>query len=418
MTFLAVDHDDHANNPKSNQPRDHIRILTVLTLLSRALVAVLLSLSSYLPLFDASPRTVLHPSVFPSFHSSLFRWDVLHFAAVAKDGYAYEHQWAWFLGAPFLLRTGARLPTLSHDPTSSALVWTALLHTAIAVPTTHALYRLTMHHFRSPAFAFLSASLSLLPGSPVTLYFAPYAEPMVTFLSYKGMLACAQTRYLRASLYFTVAAAFRSNGALLALYVPWSLVVHPFLSSRQLPHLTTFIHAASCAVLPLLPSLAHQVIAFRAFCLPSTGVDAQVPSWCTDFPPSIYAHVQRTYWHVGFLSYWTPAQLPNIALALPLLVPLLMHSFSYLSPPHGTSQGLRPPTTTAHALHAALLGITLLTNAHTQIALRLLPALPSTYWAAATLLIERPWWGRAYVTWAVLWGATSVVLWGVFLPPA
>jgi phosphatidylinositol glycan class V len=48
----------------------------------------------------------------------------------------------------------------------------------------------------------------------------------------------------------------------------------------------------------------------------------------------------------------------------------------------------------------------------------LLPSLPSTYWSAATLLIERPRWGRAYVVWAVLWGIASIILWASFLPPA
>jgi hypothetical protein len=75
---------------------------------------------------------------------------------------------------------------LVHD-SPSALAWVALLHASVAVPTTRAIYRLTLTHFRSPSFALLTALLSLLPASPVTLYFAPYAEPMFTFLSYRGV---------------------------------------------------------------------------------------------------------------------------------------------------------------------------------------------------------------------------------------
>jgi phosphatidylinositol glycan class V len=100
-------------------------------------------------------------------------------------------------------------------------------------------------------------------------------------------------------------------------------------------------------------------------------------------------------------------------------VPVLFYSVSHISSSiTRKSGGLRPTTTMAHAVHATILSITLLTNAHTQIALRLLPALPSTYWSVATLLIERPRWGKAYVVWAVLWGAASVILWATFLPPA
>jgi len=233
------------------------------------------------------------------------------------------------------------------------------------------------------------------------------------------MLACARTHYLCASLFFALAAGFRSNGGLLAVYVPWSLLVDPLLLNSTLPRPSVVFRACFHALIPLLPSLFHQLNAYRIFCVSTSRTSAEQSPWCNHLIPSIYAHVQRAYWHVGFLSYWTPAQLPNIALALPLLVPLLWYSASHLSLLlRGKSGGLRPSTTTAHAVHALVLGITLLTNAHTQIALRLLPSLPSTYWSAATLLIERPRWGRAYVVWAVLWGIASIILWASFLPPA
>mgnify|MGYP002050440369 CR=1 FL=1 len=41
------------------------------------------------------------------------------------------------------------------------------------------------------------------------------------------------------------------------------------------------------------------------------------PAWCRERVPSIYAHVQRTYWNVGFLRYYELKQLPNFALAAP-----------------------------------------------------------------------------------------------------
>jgi GPI mannosyltransferase 2 len=246
--------------------------------------------------------------------------------------------------------------------------------------------------------------------------------PTLRYSPNSGMLACARVDYGRASLYFATAAAFRSNGVLLALYVPWSLLIDPLLLYSRLPRPSVALRACFYALLPLLPSLIHQLNAYRVFCLATTSTTATNPSlppWCNNLIPSIYTHVQRTYWRIGFLSYWTPAQLPNIALALPLLLPLLFYSVSHISSLiSGKSGGLRPMTTTAHAVHATVFGVTLLTNAHTQIALRLLSALPSTYWSVATLLIERPRWGKAYVFWAMLWGAASIILWATFLPPA
>lgn len=171
----------------SETRRKHVRLLDSLTLLSRISVAALLYItSSYLPLFDASPHTVFAPSsTLPTFSSSLLRWDAFHFMTVAKSGHSREHHWAFFPGVSSLLRFAARFSPSVEDPTF-ALARVALIHTAIAIPTTRAIYHLTLIHFRSPSFALLVALLSLLPASPVTLYFAPYAEPIFTFLSYAG----------------------------------------------------------------------------------------------------------------------------------------------------------------------------------------------------------------------------------------
>jgi phosphatidylinositol glycan class V len=163
-----------------------LRLLDGLTVLSRLLAAALLDLSSSnLALFDASPSVVLPPPTFPFYTSALLRWDAFHFTAIAKNGYSYEHHWAFFPGVPILLRAADRLPTLFFD-TALPLFWLDVLNGAIAIPTTRAIYHLTLIHFQSPSFALLTALLSLIPASPATLYLAPYAEPIFTFLSYQG----------------------------------------------------------------------------------------------------------------------------------------------------------------------------------------------------------------------------------------
>ena len=86
--------------------------------------------------------------------------------------------------------------------------------------------------------------------------------------------------------------------------------------------------------------------------------------------------------------------------------------------PHTKSPFLANTAIIPHALHALAIALVLLFAAHTQIALRQAAALPTTYWAAAWLVAEHPRAGKAWVTWSVVWGAVSVVLWAVFLPPA
>jgi GPI mannosyltransferase 2 len=196
----------------------------------------------------------------------------------------------------------------------------------------------------------------------------------------------------------------------------------------------------------LLPFIHHHHAAYDAFC-----TVAQPPSWCSNLPPSIYSHVQATYWNVGFFRYWTLQQLPNFVIAAPPLLSLSFFGVHHLKhalllrltpgrnsklpnersteasptpslPSMSSSELLSSkflsPSLTPHAIHAIIVCSTLLLASHTQIVLRLSPSMPITYWSATWMLVAHPSWGRWWVTWSVIWGATSLILWGVFLPPA
>ncbi len=187
-----------------------------------------------------------------------------------------------------------------------------------------------------------------------------------------------------------------------------------------------------------MPFVYHQRSAYQIFCLNALPLQAV---WCSSMPPLIYTYVQDKYWNIGFLRYWTLSQAPNILLALPVLLSIMYFAFQHiqksflprvLNLPHlvGLSfpsyKQAPPPSRSLfmkhslapHAIHSMVLALLLLFSAHTQIALRLAASLPLTYWAAANLMIENPRIGKWWVTWSVVWGATSIVLWSVFLPPA
>ncbi|KAJ7727668.1 glycosyltransferase family 76 protein [Mycena maculata] len=366
----------------------------LLTLISRLLTAALLLLTRLSPPFDAATSHLL------------LRWDALHFIHIARNGYVFEHEWAWFPALPFLL---SLFPDSLLSPT--------VLSLAIAYDTTLTMYHLSLHHLGSPALAKLAAILSLLPSSPVTLFLAPYNEPFFTYLSYKGMLYCAKSSYFTASIAFTLAAAFRSNGFLLSGFIIWGLLIQPFLQHRPI-YLSTMITCVAFSALPLTPFIAHNYAAYLAFC---TRADPS-PEWCSGALPLIYFHVQDRYWNVGFLRYWTPQQLPNFLLAAPPLLALSAfsthHLRHWLKNPAAPGRAFLSASIAPHAIHALIMCGTLLFASHTQIVLRFAAAMPLTYWAAAWLLVEAPTWGRAWVTWSILWGALSVLLWGAFLPPA
>jgi len=200
--------------------------------------------------------------------------------------------------------------------------------------------------------------------------------------------------------------------------------------------------------MPLLPFLIHQLKGYQAFCLlqSSSDPDSERRPWCANRLPFIYPFVQSEYWDSGFLQYWKMQQLPNFVLAGPLLGLLLWGSGTFIvrvgvpvslgvyhrvfsSPkshptPHSSkskskySNPLLVRSLLPHAIYALILTLTLLFAAHTQIILRVAPSMPFTYWSAAWLVLEHPKWAKAWVTWSIVWGAMSVVLWVVFLPPA
>ncbi|KAJ7188456.1 glycosyltransferase family 76 protein [Mycena filopes] len=363
-----------------------------LTIVSR-LAAALLLLGPPLVLFDAATSHIL------------LRWDAIHFLHIARSGYLYEHEWAWLPGLPFLL---SLFPTSVLAPT--------VLSLAVAYDASLTMHALSLHHLGSPALATLATMLSLLPSSPATLFLAPNTEPFFTYLSHKGMLYCARSRYVPAAIAFTLAAAFRSNGFLLSGFILWGLLIQPLLARKSLP-LSSVPSAVVLSALPFAPFVAHNYAAYLAFC------SADPPAaWCARALPLIYSHVQARYWNSGFLRYWTLQQLPNFLIATPPLLAICAFSVHHLrrwiKSPAAAGYAFLSASIAPHAIHALFMCSILIFASHTQIVLRLAASMPITYWAAAWLLIEHPKWGRAWVAWSVLWGALSVLLWSAFLPPA
>ncbi|KAG6862297.1 hypothetical protein C0995_015994 [Termitomyces sp. Mi166 len=376
-----------------------------------ALVVVAVA-DGVLPLFDASPRLQgpLSPAV---------RWDALHFLAIADGGYQYENQWAFLPGVPFLINL------LRFQ--SNRCIWPIVL-LVLAADSARTLHRLTRILFpASPAIARLAVLISLFPSSPATLYFAPCPEPFFTYLSYRGMLYAARHQWLPATLSFALASSFRSNGILLAGYLVWGLVVHPFLDRRQLS-LFKISYATALSACVAAPFIYHNYSAYRLFCnIPDK------PEWCHRFPPSIYTHVQAKYWNVGFLRYWTPSQIPNFIIAAPPLVLLTVFSVRHvntsffpaprarLNPIKETRKEENPfatPSLIPYLVHSLAMCTTFIFFSHIQIVLRLAAALPTLYWAAAWLFISKSPWAKVWIWWSVLWGLISLGLWTAFLPPA
>ncbi len=180
----------------SPENRAHIHTLWFLSILSWACTAGLAYIASQLPTFDSSSHTLLDSSWTYCLVESLLRWDSFHFSHIAQHEYVYEKEWAFFPDMPLVMRACASLFRLlgvgSSSGDDSFNLEQVLLGGFLAACLSGSvitMYRLTLHHMRSPTLAFLAALLSLLPSSPATLRLAGYSEPFFTYMTYKGELS-------------------------------------------------------------------------------------------------------------------------------------------------------------------------------------------------------------------------------------
>ncbi|KAF6760027.1 GPI mannosyltransferase 2 [Ephemerocybe angulata] len=359
------------------------------------LLLLLRALASFVPQFDTAANDVL------------VRWDVLHFSAIADNGYLYEHQWAFLPALPAILRTG--------------LIPTAAIVSIISLDSIRTLYGLSAKILKNEDVARIATVLALLPSSPVTLFLVPYNEPFYTYLSYRGMYYCAQSQWLKASIAFALASCFRSNGVFLAGFIIWGILINP----EKPASVSSLVRATALTALVFAPFVYHNHTGYASFCIDNPH---SPPEWCSRFIPSIYTHVQEKYWDNGLFKYWTLQQLPNILLGVPPLALIYSFGFWHLNAAyHRLPSPFASVSLTPHVLHAIFMASVLLLASNTQIILRLAASMPVLYWAAAWLWTHSTddgktfkfrSWGKAWIYWSAIWGSVSIVLWVAFLPPA
>ncbi|KAF8594116.1 hypothetical protein BDV93DRAFT_502211 [Ceratobasidium sp. AG-I] len=363
------------------------------------------------------------------------RWDALYYHDVALRGtYLFEQQYAFSPSVPVVLRL-----------VDLARCGLRFLIQSSAEPIPR-LSGLTKGATLSDDFALLATAVQALMGAPPVMLRSADAEPFFAWSSFKGMRACHDRRYCVAALYFALATSFRTNGILLSGFILYDQIARPVLSETisalsKTTH-TSLQPALLLTALVLSPFVAHQDVAYAAFCIgPVTTATEPLYSrlWCASRLPMIYGFVQSHYWDVGFLQYWTVAQFPNFFIAAPMLVLAGGSNARSLSAvcvvgkraggggrvnnSKSNTRGLQLISTSMAltflpcALHALVLSMILFTSAHVQIAIRVLPA--ATPWAAWAG--PRCCWAftsHLWIGWSAVWVFVRSVLWLAFLPPA
>lgn len=448
---------------------DQTRLLKLSLVVRLASVALLVISSHLQQAFDTSHELLsfsLDPQTSHGLSAGSFkwllafvRWDTIYFVASAspsssttvgvhEGGYATEQSLAFQPGIVELLRiAGYVTPSMdgAWSPTAAILVTTVLANAA-SVASTVLLYRLSLKVTRDADLAYTAAMLSVFAPSAGTTLTSPTPESFYSVASLLGMLSLETSnagvgwnQIASASFFFALATSFRANGTLLVGYLAFKLVGE----ARSGRPISAALKLALSTIITVSPTILFQTWAYGRFCL--GGVEPR--PWCQDRLPSIYAFVQSHYWNVGFLRYWEVSQLPNFALAAPVLATIAytVHTFyrhsswaqilysmippppSILNPTASTrASGLSLstcPTATPYVMHALALGLILTLASHVQIALRLATpgGMPAVWWGAAHLVLysRRSRWNRKVVVgYLSVQVCVGIVLYAGFYPPA
>lgn len=307
--------------------------------------------------------------------------------------------------------------------------------------------------------AFTAACLHVI--SPAGLFLSsPYGESTFAFTAFLGVLCYVRAqehRYLPtqqsalpfaawtvlSGLSFAISTLIRSNGLLhgTIFFIDALTTLRDLLRTRKPAPLFRLLGIIIAGSLIAFAFALPQAIAYTEFC---TAANSR--PWCTRTIPSIYSWVQKHYWNVGFLSYWTPGNIPLFLLAAPMLVVLSITALSVCVESDqllaSIASGTNQPTSTADntlfkhvafqlALPQLILAIMALTSFHVQIINRISSGCALWYFILAIAVHDRSPGGFAGV-WGLLgeraaklvvrlMAAYAIVqggLYAAFLPPA
>ena len=249
------------------------------------------------------------------------KWDSAHFLNIAANGgYKQESDVAFLPLYPSVVRFVADLFVVGEGSCrrNDLVVVVALcINLVCFVFSSLVFVRLLEEWKLSPAVQKMAFWVHI--GNPANVFFTTaYTESIYAASSWLSMLLLERHRPLWACLTFLVASSIRSNGVLNAA-IPACMLCRSLLASNPSPaNVARFFFACAAPLLPflLLDSWNHAFL-----CSTSASYKQEWASRCVSALHGYfgtYAQIQRKYWNVGFLKYYTLKQVPNILVALPI----------------------------------------------------------------------------------------------------
>ncbi|KAI1757916.1 GPI mannosyltransferase 2 [Xylaria castorea] len=385
----------------------------------------------------STSQSSYHESAF-NLATKLTRWDAIYYVQASRRGYVFEQEWAFASGLPtiisFLTKVLMSLG-VNHHETLEPLIGIFVANVSHFLSAL-VLYKLGLTVSKNSRMSLVAAILHIL--SPAGLFLsAPYSESPYALLSFTGYLFFAKAvlsesrtvahdaSLIASGLWFGFAVNFRSNGTLNGILFAAELFRELSLSPtadsirRRLALLAGGSAVAIGFVIP-------QAIAYQTYCY--DVVDAELRPWCTKPFPSIYTFVQEHHWNVGFLRYWTPANVPLFLLAGPMLYLMARSGSNFFVSPRLVSEGAMSALVSkkleaflrSMALTQLILTALAITTYHIQIITRISSGYPLWYWWLANLLShsETAGTGKNVVLFMIMYASIQGALFASFLPPA
>lgn len=174
--------------------------------------------------------------------------------------------------------------------------------------------------------------------------------------------------------------------------------------------------------------ILFQYYGYSIYCQPN-----MTRPWCKAAIPIIYGFVQRHYWNVGPLRYWTFSQLPNFIIAMPTIAICAYSCWKYFSLDWKRTltlclirnSSIRSKSFISqdclfpHFVLLLFLLIYTLITVHVQIMARLFSFQPALYWSCATLYMAgSPRCKRIVAGTHIGYALVGTVLFANYYPPA
>ncbi|XP_065581696.1 GPI mannosyltransferase 2-like [Artemia franciscana] len=293
---------------------------------------------------------LMSPNDTPHILNAISRWDAEYFRSIAEHGYIYENQLAFLPLFPLLLNLFAKVLYFFffeqiHFSTCIKLAG-ILMNMNLHIFTIITLKKLTDLMFSSQTFT--AKTLIFYLFSPAKVFFiSSYSESLFALFTFSGLYCLKSDKPFTASIFFSLSCATRSNGILNVGFIFYYCLNCIYVTQGKL---NLFKEMMGCIIQTLLvvsPSLTYLWYGHYIFCKNATipawhlktygimrGYNVRgifKPEWCSYYIPNFYAHVQKTHWNVGFLRYYELKQIPNFALALPIIVIVISFAANYFN---------------------------------------------------------------------------------------